>query len=48
LDSQGFADALVAFSIGADGIVREALMRRASPRTARAYDFQDLDLLPVD
>jgi CubicO group peptidase (beta-lactamase class C family) len=41
------ADALVDFSVAADGQVHEAHMRRASSSTASAYDFQDLDLLPV-
>jgi len=40
------ADALIDFTLDPKGDVREAHMRRASPRTAHAYDYQDLDLLP--
>jgi CubicO group peptidase (beta-lactamase class C family) len=42
------ADALVDFAVGEDGAVGNVHMRRASAGTAHAYDFQDLDLLPVD
>jgi CubicO group peptidase (beta-lactamase class C family) len=41
------ADALIDFSVASDGNVREAHMSRASSHTASAYDFQDLDLLPI-
>jgi CubicO group peptidase (beta-lactamase class C family) len=40
------ADALIDFALDQNGNVREAHMRRASPRTAHAYDYQDLDLVP--
>jgi CubicO group peptidase (beta-lactamase class C family) len=42
------ADALIDFAVDQKGRVREAHMRRASARTAHAYDYQDLDLIPVE
>jgi CubicO group peptidase (beta-lactamase class C family) len=42
------ADALIDFAVDQKGRVTEAHMRRASSRTAHAYDYQDLDLIPVE
>jgi CubicO group peptidase (beta-lactamase class C family) len=39
------ADALIDFLVDKTGHITGARMRRASPRTAHAYDFQDLRLL---
>jgi CubicO group peptidase (beta-lactamase class C family) len=39
------ADALISFTLDSQGRVSGASMRRASPRVARAYDFQDLHLV---
>jgi hypothetical protein len=39
------ADALIDFTVDQKGNVSEAHMRRAWPRTAHAYDYQDLDLV---
>jgi CubicO group peptidase (beta-lactamase class C family) len=40
------ADAFIDFTVGKNGRVSEAHMHRASPRTAHAYNFQDLRLVP--
>jgi CubicO group peptidase (beta-lactamase class C family) len=42
------ADALVDFTADPRGAIHEAHMRRASARVARAYDYQDLDLIRVE
>jgi hypothetical protein len=39
------ADALIDFTVVQTGQVSAAHMRRASPRTAHSYDYQDLDLV---
>jgi len=38
------ADALVEFTADNSGHIAAAKMRRASPRTAHSYDYQDLHL----
>jgi hypothetical protein len=38
------ADAFIEFVVGPKGGVGSARMSRASPRTAPAYDYQDLHL----
>jgi len=46
-DRQLHADAFIDFTADAHTGVHEAHMRRASPRVAPAYDYQDLRLKPV-
>ncbi|HEV7777468.1 MAG TPA: serine hydrolase [Luteibacter sp.] len=46
-DSQLHADAFIDFDVAADGSVHGAHMRRAQPRTAAAYDYQDLNMVRV-
>jgi CubicO group peptidase (beta-lactamase class C family) len=41
------ADAIIQFSMGDDGRIRGASMRRASPYVAHAYDYQDLHLVRI-
>jgi CubicO group peptidase (beta-lactamase class C family) len=41
------ADALVTFSLNAEGGIKEATMKPVSPLTDFSYDFQDLTLVPV-